>query len=161
MEAVKWLRKAAENGDAGALEMLGRRYYVGMGEEKNLDKAVGLWSQAAAKGSSAAQFQLAHCYGSGEGVPKDIRKAVSLFRQAAEAGHAEAQLQMGCLYQDDTTDGGAPKNPVEACKWFSLAAAQGAAGAAKGQSDIEKIMTPEQIAEAQKLSREWKPKTAK
>jgi uncharacterized protein len=39
--------------------------------------------------------------------------------------------------------------------WFNLAAAQGDEDAKKGKGMISENMTKEQIAEAQKLSREW------
>jgi hypothetical protein len=43
--------------------------------------------------------------------------------------------------------------------WFSLAAAQGYQDAVKNRDMVERSMTPAQIAEAQKLAREWKSKT--
>jgi hypothetical protein len=42
--------------------------------------------------------------------------------------------------------------------WFNLAAAQGNQEAIKDRDEIARKMTPEQIAEAQKLAHEWKPK---
>jgi hypothetical protein len=42
--------------------------------------------------------------------------------------------------------------------WFSLSAAQGDKDGAKGRDMVARKMTPAQIAEAQKLAREWKPK---
>jgi hypothetical protein len=42
--------------------------------------------------------------------------------------------------------------------WFNLASASGDEDAKILRETVSKIMTPEQIAEAQKLSREWKPK---
>jgi uncharacterized protein len=43
--------------------------------------------------------------------------------------------------------------------WFDLAAAQGKQNAGSNRDIwVAKHMTPEQIAEAQKLKREWKPK---
>jgi len=42
--------------------------------------------------------------------------------------------------------------------WETLAAAQGNEGAAKGVEILEKEMTPAQLAEAQRLAREWTPK---
>jgi hypothetical protein len=42
--------------------------------------------------------------------------------------------------------------------WANLAGASGSEDAKTNMKDISKRMTPEQIAEAQKLSREWKPK---
>jgi TPR repeat protein len=44
---------------------------------------------------------------------------------------------------------GAPQDPVEACKWFQLAAAQGHAGAARNRELLVEGLSPEQIAEAQ------------
>jgi hypothetical protein len=51
-----------------------------------------------------------------------------------------------------------PLNFVEAHKWFNLAAVQGVWMATEFQKDITRHMTPAQIAEAQRLAREWKPK---
>jgi hypothetical protein len=46
--------------------------------------------------------------------------------------------------------------------WFNLAAAQpGDLGSKSNRDTLEQLMTPEQIAEAQRLSREWKPTKAK
>ena len=53
---------------------------------------------------------------------------------------------------------GVPKNFVQAYKWYSLAATNGDKPAAELRDALAKQMTPAQIAEAQKLAREWKPK---
>jgi uncharacterized protein len=50
---------------------------------------------------------------------------------------------------------GVPEDNVLAYMWFNLAAAQGDEDAKKGKGMISENMTKEQIAEAQKLSREW------
>ncbi len=42
--------------------------------------------------------------------------------------------------------------------WTTLAAAQGNELAAQGLEILEKEMTPAQLAEAQRLAREWTPK---
>jgi hypothetical protein len=42
--------------------------------------------------------------------------------------------------------------------WFSLAAANGMDAAANARDRLEAQMTPDQIAEARRLTREWKPK---
>jgi len=41
--------------------------------------------------------------------------------------------------------------------WFNLSAAQGEKEAVEGREAVAQKMTPAQIAEAQKLGREWKP----
>ncbi len=53
---------------------------------------------------------------------------------------------------------GVPQDDVQALMWFNLAGAQGHANAAKARDLLVLLMTPAQIAEAQKLAREWKPK---
>jgi uncharacterized protein len=45
--------------------------------------------------------------------------------------------------------------------WFNLSAAKNQAKASKMRDEISKRMTPAQIAEAQRMSREWKPIEAK
>jgi hypothetical protein len=41
--------------------------------------------------------------------------------------------------------------------WFNLSAAQGEQKAVEDRDKVAQRMTPAQIAEAQKLAREWKP----
>lgn len=76
-------------------------------------------------------------------------------RALAEKGDATAQSNLGYMYYKGT---GVAENDVQAYKWWNLAAAQGDADAKKNKEIIESRMTREQIAEAQKLSAEWKPK---
>ena len=47
---------------------------------------------------------------------------------------------------------------VQAHKWVNLAAAAGDAEAAKSRDVFAKLMTAEQVAEAQRLAREWTQK---
>jgi hypothetical protein len=43
-------------------------------------------------------------------------------------------------------------------EWFNLSAMQGDQGAARNRDTAERYMTPAQIAETQKLAREWQSK---
>ena len=52
---------------------------------------------------------------------------------------------------------GVPKGYVLASMWLTLAAAQDAKFA-EARDLIEKELTPDQLAEAQRLAREWRPK---
>src|SRR6202142_2614570 len=77
------------------------------------------------------------------------------FRRAANQGYAPAQGVVGaCFVKGSVVD----KDYVEAYKWFSLAKDQGDETAKNGFSFVEQQMTPEQISEAQKLVREFKPR---
>ena len=64
------------------------------------------------------------------------------------------------MYNDDD---GVPQDYVWAHKWVNLAASRGTGeereNFVKARHSIAEKMTPEQIAEAQRLAREWKPKT--
>ena len=85
---------------------------------------------------------------------KDYATDASWFRKAAEEGNVIAQHDLGVMYAKGE---GVPQDYVQAHMWFSLSAAQGD-GATKNRDIIAAKMTPAQIAEAQKLAREWKPK---
>lgn len=84
---------------------------------------------------------------------RDYATAVRLNRPLAEQGNANAQYNLGTFYDNGL---GVPQDKVRAYMWFSLSAAQGREGAAALRDLIARRMTPAQIAEAQKLAREWK-----
>jgi uncharacterized protein len=120
--------------------------------------AVRLFRSLAELDYAGAQFQLGFLYRHGDGVPQDYAEALKWFRMAASHGHASSQSNLGFMYRDGE---GVPQDYVQAHMWFNLAAV-----ATKGDSrymiadyrdELAKKMTPAQIAEAQKLAREWKP----
>jgi len=73
----------------------------------------------------------------------------------AEQGDADAQFRLGGEYN---TGQGMPKDDVLAHMWMNLAAAKGVQEAVKARDLLEERMTPAQLAEAQGLAREWRPK---
>ena len=84
---------------------------------------------------------------------KDHATDASWFRKAAEEGNVIAQHALGVLYAKGE---GLPQDYVQAHMWFSLSAAQD--GETNNRDIIAAMMTPAQIAEAQKLAGERKPK---
>jgi TPR repeat protein len=94
----------------------------------------------------------------GRGVPQDDVEAAKWYPQAAEQGHADAQYNLGLMYANGE---GVAEDDVMGYMWWDLAAAQGYEAAKENKGMISKRMTPEQIAEAQKLSREWLAKRSK
>ena len=136
-------------------------YASGKGVPNDYVEAAKWYRLAAEQGYAGAQFALGYIYEGGRDLPKDYVEAAKWYRLAAEQGDVDAQCFMGVMYG---TGKGVPKDDVEAYKWFNLAAAQRRirrdllhANAARERDTIGKRMTPEQIAEAQKLSSEWKP----
>jgi uncharacterized protein len=94
-------------------------------------------------------------YSNGQGVQHDYAEAVKWYRKAAEQGSALGEGPLGIMYM---LGQGVPQDYVSAYMWFNLAAAQGDQRAAEGIGVLAQHMTPAQIAEAQKLAREWKLK---
>lgn len=74
------------------------------------------------------------------------------FVTEAEAGIADAQYSLGLLY---STGHDAPLDYVSAHKWLNIAGMQGNADARRLRREIAVDMEPEEIAEAQRLAREW------
>jgi TPR repeat protein len=85
---------------------------------------------------------------------RDYATAVRLIRPLAEQGDASAQYTLGVFYDNGL---GVPLDHIRSYMWFDLSAAQGRDGAAAFRDLVARRMTPGQIAEAQKLAREWKP----
>ena len=112
----------------------------------------------AAKGEAWAQFNLGLMYGKGSGVVQDYAEAVKWYRLAAAQGHASAQYNLGGMYGDGQ---GVPMDYVRAHMWFNLAAVKGDADAVKNRDIAAKNMTPQQMAEAQKLARECQARNFK
>ena len=113
------------------------------------------WRPLAEQGDASAQTNLGVMYHQGHGVPLDYAEAMKWFRLAAEQGDATAQHNLGLMYAKGQ---GVAQNYIQAYMWETLAAAQGNDNASKGLEILEKQMTPDQIAEAQRLAREWKAK---
>ena len=59
------------------------------------------------------------------------------------------------MYATGEAGDGGPEDDVLAYMWYNLAQAQGLGPAGYNKDFIEERMTREQIAEAQRLSREW------
>jgi len=89
-EAVKWFRKAAEQGFVDAQMNLGVCYGKGEGVEKDEAEAVKWWRKAAEQGNAHAQFNVALAYGRGEGVAKDEAEGIWWLRKAAAQNLKEA-----------------------------------------------------------------------
>ena len=128
-EAVKWLRRAAEQGNARAQCYLGMCYDLGRGVEGNKAAAAEWYRRAAEKGYAEAQFSLGCCYADGCGVERRKGEAVKWWRKAADDGHAKAQFRLGESYA--TGKGVGQKDVNEAAKWYRKAAEQGHEEAAK------------------------------
>jgi uncharacterized protein len=153
--AMSWFRKAADQNDAGAQFYLGIMYRDGQGVPQDYAAAMSWLRKAADQNDARAQSNLAYMYHQGLGVPQDYAAAMSWLRKAVDRGEAYAQFNLAMMYRDGE---GVPQDYVAAHMWYNLAAAREYQDAAKNRDMVAAKMTPAQIAEAQKLASEWKPK---
>ena len=143
---------AAEQNEDGGQFGVGYAYANGLGVEKDENEAAKWYRKAADQGHTAAQNNLGVLYLNGKGgLPKDEAEAARWYRKAADQGLSTAQNNLGTLSEQGR---GVPQNFVEAYMWFSLAAASGHTEAPANRDRVEKKMTTDQIAEAQRRAAE-------
>jgi len=152
-------RQLAERGDANAQYTVGLMYAMGQGVAQDDAASVKWYRLAAEQGHADAASELAFMYRLGAGgVPRDYVEAAKWYRQTAVQGDKRGQRELGRMY---LAGYGVPQDFVTAHMWFNLSAAQGDRSAVEGRDIVAKQMTPDQLAEAQRLAREWKPTTAR
>jgi TPR repeat protein len=152
--AVQLLVPLAEQGNAAAQVTLGDMYVIGQGVLKDGVEAARWYRKAADQGSLKAEIDLAMMFQFGGLVDRNDVEASKWLGKAAEQGDDYAQHTMGVFY---AVGKGVPKDNVLDYKWLNLASAQGYHGSAQLRDALATEMTPDQIAEAQRLAREWKP----
>lgn len=158
-QQVQVLRQRAETGDATAQLSLARRYAEADGVDLDLVQAASLYRRAAESGHSEAQLALGVAYREGLGVAQDDQEALRWIRSAADSGSARAQYLLGSMYEKGAS---VPRDPVLAHAWLNLAASalppEEREKAARDRDWLTGVMTSAQVAEAQRLAREWTQK---
>lgn len=103
-------------------------------------------------GNPHAEYNIGVMYDLGTGVEQDRAKAVIWYRKAANQGHEKAQFNLGFLYANGD---GVTQELVLAYKWLDLAHIQGHPEAEAQRDAVGEHLTPEQLALARKLSKQW------
>ena len=122
---------------------------------KRQSAQVSWYRKGADQGFADAQYNLGIMYANGRGIPQDYVQAHKWLNLAADQGYATAQFNLGFMYAQGR---GVPQDYVQAHMWLNLAAVNGDADAINNLDFVAAKMTPAQIAEAQKMAAEWKPK---
>jgi TPR repeat protein len=121
--------------------------------------AVRLLRPLAARGDAYAQFGLGLTYERGHGVEQDYAQAAVWYRKAAEHGLATAQYKLGVVLESGQ---GALQDYSQAYMWYDLAASHARLASSRGKASkardlVAAKMTPVQIADAQRMARDWRP----
>ena len=106
----------------------------------------------AQKGDVDQMFLVGVMYDIRHDVAQDHTEALRWYLKAAEQGYVGAQYNPGAAYYLGYR---VPQNYVEALKWFSIANVTGLERAIVNRDIMTKLMTLDQIAEAQDLKRDW------
>jgi uncharacterized protein len=157
--AADWYEKAAAQGHTKAAYSLGALYMAGRGVAyKNELKAIELWRQAAEKGYPQARLDLGMAYLEGKGIPRDYARALELISAAAIREDfqesARARNAVGVIYEFGH---GVESDLVMAYAWYNIAASSGYEKSKRNIARVEKKLGPNDIQEAQALTRDWKP----
>jgi uncharacterized protein len=117
--------------------------------------ALKTFQSLAAQGNAEAQNNLGELHAKGQGVPQDYSQARQWYEKAAAHGHALAQNNLAELYFAGL---GVPQDYVRAYMWVSLAAVHMKGDeqkqAEENRNDVAGRMTPEQLAEAKRLTQQ-------
>lgn len=123
-------------------------------------KALAEFQVLADQGNIDGQYFLGLFYHNGFGVKRDQTEAAKWFQKAAQQGDPRSQYYAGIMY---AAGQGVAKDLPMADMWLSLSAANPKSSyrdslyTREEISKIEKKMTPEQIAQAKELAKNWKP----
>ena len=102
VEAVKWYRKAADQGDADGQSNLGLMYQNGRGVAKDEVEAVKWYRKAADQGYANGQVNLGTMYWVGNGVVKDKLEAYKWFLLSGAQGDELAKMKIPIVEKDLT-----------------------------------------------------------
>ena len=96
-EALHCAHRAADGGDAEAMDFVGFAYLRGSVIKRNPTVAFGYFKAAAAHSPQAA-FNLGQCYFGAQGTAQDIPLALEYWKKAAAGGHGRAAASAAMVY---------------------------------------------------------------
>ena len=125
--ALAWLGRAAAQGRASAMSLLGWMYSTGELVPRDDKRAFSYFMDAARLGDTAAQNNVGQMYETGRGVPVNGGEAFAWYKRAAEAGLGSAQVNVARCYIEGR---GSSPDRAAARLWLEQARKQGVAEAA-------------------------------
>ncbi|EJK54080.1 hypothetical protein THAOC_26366, partial [Thalassiosira oceanica] len=97
-DALAMIQTRVEKKDPTAIHFLGHKYFFGqLGLQKDVRRAVELWTEAAELGSVDAYYYLGVTHRRGDVVQEDKTKGLQYYKKAAMQGHVESRYQLGLI----------------------------------------------------------------
>ena len=97
-KAMELAHKAADAGNADAMDLVGFAYLRGAVVKRSPEIAIAYF-KAAADESAQAAFNLGQCYFGAQGTAQDCPKALEWWKKAAERGHGRAAANAAMAYR--------------------------------------------------------------
>jgi len=146
VEAIRWLKSAAEKGSVSAAFELGVIYSAGNDViPKDEVEAVKWFRRAAENGDAPAMNALGVMYATGRGVAENHAEATRWYERGAKRGHVDAQTNLAHMYEAGK---GVPRNDFLAYAWYKIAAKGGSQKAARERDQIADRLEPAELEQA-------------
>ncbi len=162
-DAAAKFAEAAKQGNADAMNELGKLYLTGNGVNQDAVEANKHFEEAVKLGNMRSATNLGISYKEARGVEQDHKKAAELLTKAADAGIAVAQYQLAEMYAFYMGMAVNPEtlktNPAKALELYTKAAEQGIPQA-QYQVGYYYIWGPDEDKHDPKLAIEWLRKAA-
>lgn len=126
--ALTWLGRAAAQGRASAMSLLGWTYSTGELLPRDDKRAFAYFMDAAKLGDAAAENNVGQMYETGRGTPVNGGEAFNWYKRAAEAGLGSAQVNLARCYIEGR---GTAPDRTAATLWLEQARKQDVAEAGK------------------------------
>jgi len=162
--AWKELEPLAKQGNADAMYLVGSMHHMGMGVSPSYKDAAVWYRKAADAGKIDAIFTMGIVYEGGIGVPRNAQEGFQWYKKSADRGFYAGQLKIANMYGKGV---GVKKDIPQAYFWYGVAERS----APKQGNDryeipiikdkLASLMTKEQIAEADRKIKAWKPVAGK
>jgi TPR repeat protein len=138
-------------GDVQAQFAAGQACHSGHGRPRDYRSAEEWYSKAAGQGHAGAMFALGQLYLQ---AFRDHQRAHQWLQRSAERHHPEALYWLGHLYLEEAS---CSNDRIVAYEWLALAAALGCGGAEPDLNRLERLMSAEEILQAQEQANQrWK-----
>ncbi len=152
-EAIKWYRKAAENGaEAMQVKLASLLLLKGQSGTSNYAEALGLCERAATSHYAPGAACMGELYLGGLGIDQNFPMAAKWFGEAASSGNALAMLRLGQMHWKGE---GLKQDKTAAYEFIYLAATSDLQEAKQEKERLEKELTPKELGKAKTKAAEW------
>ncbi len=145
------LQHLEEKNHKNGLALLGKIYFQGKLQPKDIKRALEYYQEAAKQGHVEAQYQLGMAYYHGKHYSRDYQKSLEFLIEAAQKGHMHAQRWVGFIHLHGK---GVPEDKIVAYGWLAVSAKL-YHSAKLGLNMLKETLNPEELKQAEALEKQY------